>query len=185
MHCRDRAWRRSPRRVRDRNQPRLKPARHPERQSPVKLLVMLSFAVLAAGCGTPTVAPSRTSTQTLTAASPTPVATLVFLCPAGDPRGPTPPPGGCSAEERAALAAVIPLGYPVARIEIVPNGWPCGIPFSPPVACLALLRGPAAYVTFVGTDKVAALTFTTRPDGSLAAAIAAFETPRPTPTPGR
>jgi hypothetical protein len=151
----------------------------------MKSLIVLLFALAAAGCGTPTPSPSTTPAPALTTAAPTPAQSPVFVCPAGDPRGPTPPPGGCAAEERTALAAVAGLGYPVSRIEIIPNGWPCGVPFNPPLACLAVLRGPTAYVTFVGTINVAALNLTSRPDGSLVATLIAFEAPPPTPTPGQ
>ncbi|MGD0863837.1 MAG: hypothetical protein ABSA21_13955 [Candidatus Limnocylindrales bacterium] len=148
----------------------------------MKLLAVFVLAVVFGGCATPQPTPSATQIPTPTV-TPAPSPTPVFVCPPGDPRGPTLPPGGCAEEERAALAAVSGFGYPVARIEIIPNGWPCGVPFNPPITCLAVLRGPAAYVYFVGTDKVAALTFASGPDGSLTARVVASQAPPPSPTP--
>jgi hypothetical protein len=159
---------------------RREPTRHQERREAIRLLAVLALAVGFGGCATPAAYPFRhTNTDPNRDARPEP--DPVFVCPPGDPRGPTPPPGGCA--EDAALAAVSGFGYPVARIEIIPNGWPCGVPFNPPIACLAVLRGPAAYVYFVGTDKVAALTFTSGSDGSVTARVVAFQAPPPSPTP--
>jgi prophage tail gpP-like protein len=45
-------------------------------------------------------------------------------------------------------------------------------------------EGPTAYVTFFGTAKVAALTFSSEPDGSLVATVVAFQVPPSGPAPG-
>ncbi len=98
-------------------------------------------------------------------------------------------PGGCPAEEAAVLTAVASLGYPVATVDISPYGFPCGTPFwgNPPASiapgCPVALDGPTAYVTFLGTDKVAALLFTSKPDGSIVASVVGFRVPSSGPMP--
>jgi len=99
----------------------------------------------------------------------------MFVCPPGKGQY-TPPPGGCAAEQQAALVAVSGLGYAVARIEIIQEGWSCG-PFNPPIACPSVLGIPVAYVYFVGTNKVAALEFVLSSGGPLTARLVAFQVP--------
>lgn len=97
--------------------------------------------------------------------------------------GATPIPGGCAAEEAAALAAVAGLGYPVMAVDISPYGFPCGVPFpgdwfaSGAPGCPISLNGPTAYVSFFGTAKVAGLAFGTTKDGVLVASVVEFEVP--------
>lgn len=121
---------------------------------------------------------------TLVIPSPSASLTAVITCTTFESPGPTPLPGGCPAEERAALTAVADLGYAVATVDIRPYGWPCGTPFFsvppgelPPGCPAATDGGPTAYVSFVGTDKVAALTFSLQQDKSLVAHIIAFQVP--------
>jgi hypothetical protein len=99
-------------------------------------------------------------------------------------------PGGCPAEEAAVLAAVADLGYPVESINILSGGFPCGVPFpalpyaAPAPACPPdPEHGPTAYVSFVGTEKVAALTFAYHADASLVANVVAFQVPPSGPAP--
>jgi hypothetical protein len=98
-------------------------------------------------------------------------------------------PGGCSAEDAAVLAAAADLGYPVERVAITYLGFPCGVPFpqapglTVPGCPADSEHGPTAYVTFVGTDKEAALTINARSDGSLVAYVVAFQVPPSGPAP--
>lgn len=145
-------------------------------------LVVLALVVAVAGCASPQPTPAPTPAPTPT---PTPTATPSpeLVCPPSQANGPTPPPAVCAAEEEAASAAVAGFGYPVARIEILPNGWGCG-PFVGPMACLVVRRGPTAYVYFAGTDEVAALEFvSTAPHGPLSARIVAWQPPLTSPAP--
>jgi hypothetical protein len=97
-------------------------------------------------------------------------------------RGPSsPPPAYCSdLVEAAVLRAVVSLGYHVKAVTIQPFGFMCGGPFPSGVySCpLAADSLPTAYVTFVGTDKVAALEIGTQRGGSAtAASVVAFQVP--------
>jgi hypothetical protein len=134
---------------------------------------LLVLAFFLAGCGTehPTT---------------TPIPTPAFVCPTDNPIRTTPAPGGCAAEERAALAAVSGLGYAVARVVIIPEGWTCRLPFDPPAACFAptIVHVPAAYVYFVGTNHVAAIEFSWDAAGTVTAKVWTFEEPPPHWTPG-
>jgi hypothetical protein len=72
------------------------------------------------------------------------------------------------------------LGYPVKTVTIGPFGFNCGGPFPSGTYACPLAAGPlpTAYVTFVGTDKVAALEIGTQRGGpEIAASIVAFEVP--------
>ena len=92
-------------------------------------------------------------------------------------------PGGspildCPAAEAAVLVAVAGLGYPAQSVTIRPYGFTCGDPFgSGKMACLYITRGPVAYVRFVGTNKVAALTIALDASGQMVASVVAFEVP--------
>jgi hypothetical protein len=98
-------------------------------------------------------------------------------------------PGGCPAEEAAVVAAVSDLGHPIERVAITYLGFPCGVPFpqipgSAAPACPADPEGgPTAYVSFVGTANMAALTIRARTDGSLLAYVVAFQAPPSGPAP--
>jgi hypothetical protein len=70
------------------------------------------------------------------------------------------------------------LGYPVQSVTIRPYGFTCGDPFgSGKMACVYITRGPVAYVRFVGTNKVAALTIALDASGQMVASVVAFEVP--------
>ena len=89
----------------------------------------------------------------------------------------------CANAEAAALAAATVLGYPVDTITIGYFRFTCGGPFpSGDFACPAMIvpMVPAAYVTFVGTAKVAAMIFGSQfgPPGIIASVIS-FQVPPP------
>ncbi len=101
------------------------------------------LGVLVVGCATP--APPPTSGP-----SPSPSASVTFDCP----------PIYCTpASKDAILKAVAGLGYPVESVTVGLIGATCGAPFpSSTIACpLATDPLPTAYVTFVGTNEVAAV----------------------------
>jgi len=155
---------------------------------------LLSFALV--GCAAPTITASPTNTigaspTPAVAPSPSPSAGLSFTCPPDvvvprsdplplPPRGPGPylPSSLCGAEEVAVQSAVAALGYPLQSILVVPQGFTCGVPFlSGPVACFQGNGGTAAYATFMGTDKVAALTLALAPSGPVVATLVTFAAP--------
>jgi len=81
----------------------------------------------------------------------------------------------CGAERAAALLAVGHLGYYPLSIEIHPGGFPCGEPFEdrqPAETCPGKAGIVVAYVRFVGTDKVAALTLDRDRNGYVANVVA-------------
>ena len=87
----------------------------------------------------------------------------------------------CPAEEAAIYAAVASIDQTVASMTILPTGFGCP-PFF--VSCPSAVRaGPAAYVTFTGTAKVAALTLNPQPSSGLVpnesftADVVAFQVP--------
>jgi hypothetical protein len=90
-------------------------------------------------------------------------------------------PFACQPEVAAVLLAVKRFGYPVRSITIGLFDFHCGGPFPttgvrscpPPL----VPTGGAAYVTFVGTSKVAALTFTSVDDPPLPTTVVAFKVP--------
>ncbi len=94
----------------------------------------------------------------------------------------------CGPERSAALSAVGHLGYYPLSVEIHPGGFPCGEPFEdrqPAETCRDRTPGTVvAYVLFVGTDKVAALTLDKGADGYTATVVSFQEPPsvvRPLP----
>jgi len=94
---------------------------------------------------------------------------------------PAPPPAYCSpSSENAVLRAVAFLGHPVKAVTIGPFIFTCGGPFatgtrSCPAVAITL---PAAYVSFVGTDEVAAVEIGTQRGGSgTAATVVVAEVP--------
>lgn len=153
--------------------------------------------LLVTACASPTVPtstpgtpmPSATITQTTAPSSsvtpsvtPTPVPPSVEVkCSDGDHAL-----GTCSLLEQAALAAVAGLGFPIKTLDISPLGWPCGVPFPGSMfepACPVALNGPTAYATFLGTDKVAALTFSRKTNEPVKATVIAFQVPPTGPAP--
>ena len=70
-------------------------------------------------------------------------------------------------------------GLAVKSVTILPGGFFCGMPFTPEgILCPRPNSGPAAYVTFVGTDMVAALLIETQQGGAVVVAtIVASEIP--------
>jgi hypothetical protein len=86
----------------------------------------------------------------------------------------------CQPEEAAVLLAVARLGFPARSITIGLFDFRCGGPFPTGVrSCPAMLAPPGgtAYVTFVGTPKVAAVTFTAADDPPLTATVWLFAVP--------
>jgi hypothetical protein len=84
----------------------------------------------------------------------------------------------------AVLAAVAGLGFEVRSVMIRPFGFGCGGPFPSGIYSCPLVRAgqgpagpPTAYVGFVGTLKVAALTIIPVDGSSLRAKVIAFEVP--------
>lgn len=87
------------------------------------------------------------------------------------------PSSFCPAERVAVETAVAHLGYPIKRIAISPTILPCGMPWpSGDVICPPDFE-LVAYVTFVGTGKVAALTIALVPNGPVVARVIAFQVP--------
>lgn len=132
------------------------------------LLAMKSLAVLLcvllAGCATTQPASSYAS--------------ISFNC--------APAVFDCSgSSEGAILMAVVGLGYPVRTITIAPSsGYDCAVP--PPAEtapqCLPPASDlPTAYVTFVGTDKIAHVQIRTGPLSIFGDAVVSFDIP---PAPG-
>jgi len=92
------------------------------------------------------------------------------------------PVDDCPAEEAAIYAAVANTYETVASMTILPAGFLCGHPFYAGTCPLSSDFPIAAYVTFIGTAKVAALTLTpqigaTVPHLSFFATVVAFEVP--------
>jgi hypothetical protein len=89
------------------------------------------------------------------------------------------PFGDCDAEREAALLAVSHLGpYPLS-VVIRPGGFPCGEPFEtrqPAETCVRTPGALVAYVLFVGTDKVAAVSLSKGADG-YTGTVVSFEKP--------
>ena len=80
------------------------------------------------------------------------------------------------------LAAVSPLGYTVQDMTLRTFDFGCGGPFAMGVYACPMIPGPttipgSAYVTFVGTDKIAAVTYQAVDDPPLIAKVIAFEVP--------
>lgn len=163
--------------------------------SAMKTLIAALLCLLVTGCATPLPSATRApSAQPL--ATPTP-----FLVPPRLPPSPSPAiavtclgldlgaqspaqPFDCQPEEAAVLLAVARLGFPVRTITIGLFDFRCGGPFPTGVrSCPAMLAptGGAAYVMFVGTPKVAAVTFTVAPpqppNPPLPTTVVAFELP--------
>jgi hypothetical protein len=108
------------------------------------------LCLLLAGC----------STQQPSSPSPSPSANVVFVC--------SPTDFHCSDfSEAGILTAVAGLGYPVKTVTIGLTAHSCPVPeaFLPETAppCLPPY---SAYVSFVGTDKIAQVELGDRPDGS-------------------
>jgi hypothetical protein len=116
-----------------------------------------------------------------TSSSPSPSASIDFVCIPNSIslNGASPIPTPCStAAWNAVLQAVGNLGYPVKAVTIGLFRFSCDGPFGmDPISCPPVpFPPPGAYVQFVGTDKVAALTFGTKA-GPVTATVVAFEVP--------
>jgi len=89
----------------------------------------------------------------------------------------------CSDLASDVLAAVSHLGYPIQAMTLRTFDFGCGGPFSVAVySCPPIPAGPrptpgSGYVTFVGTAKVAALTYRAVDDPPLIVNLVAFEVP--------
>jgi hypothetical protein len=155
----------------------------------MKAFAVAILCVLAAGCATPgpspalSAAPSPMSAVVSAPPSPTPGAAIEFICPAVPMNG-LDSADGCPAAYAAIETAVAPLGLPVDSITVLPDDFPCRLPFTSSAArCPALPDVPpppslnGVYVTFVGTDKVAALTITRASNGPMVAQLVDFEVP--------
>ena len=104
--------------------------------------------------------------------TPSPTSVIDFVCPAFY----------CSDDSKVAvLTAVASLGYPVKTVTIGLFGLSCGAPFpSRTAACpVATDPLPTAYVSFVSTDKVAAVEVGTVTGGRGIDTVVAFEVPPP------
>jgi hypothetical protein len=115
--------------------------------------------------------------------SPTSSAAIEFICPAVPMNG-LDSADGCPAAYAAIETAVAPLGLPVDSITVLPDDFPCRLPFtSSATRCPALPDVPpppslnGVYVAFVGTDKVAALTISRASNGPMVAQRVDFEVP--------
>lgn len=129
------------------------------------------LCVLLAGCATPQ--PSSPS--------PSPSASITFECS----------PILCSDVAKGAvlegdvLTAVAGLGYPVKTVTIGVFGFSCGVPPNPPETappCPATTILPTAYVSFVGTDKIATVKIGTVTGGPGIDSVVSFEVPPPGPS---
>jgi hypothetical protein len=113
--------------------------------------------------------------------TPTPAPFVPVKCATITSPAPSGAVAGCSIEIRAVRDSIADVGFEVASIVIQPYGFPCGTPFPAGGAdptCPVTLGISTAYVTFVGTDKVAALTLASTPSGAaVEAVIVAFEVP--------
>ena len=156
----------------------------------MKRLAVALLCALVAGCATPVPSatplrsPALSTSPSLTPSqSSSPSVGIVFSCPSLPIAGPASPPASptldCSTAETAVLAAVTAPGLPVRSVTILLGGFFCGLPFAPEgILCPRPNSGPAAYVTFVGTDMVAALLIETQLGGAVVVAtIVASEIP--------
>ena len=156
----------------------------------MKALAATLLCLLIAACATPTPSPTPppapTSTRTpIPTMTPTPSSSPspAFSCyrdpiPKG-PGSPSLPSSYCPAERVAVETAVEKLGRTIKAITIEATGFPCNLPFTEGynMACFASSIGPVAYVSFVGTDHVAALTIALVVNGPVVAKIVTFEVP--------
>jgi hypothetical protein len=110
--------------------------------------------------------------------SPTSGAAIEFVCPAVPGNG-LDTADGCPAAYTAIETAVVHLGLPVDSITVLPYDFPCHQPFSSSArGCSFPADGPnGAYVTFVGTDEIAALTITRLASGPMMANLVDFRVP--------
>jgi hypothetical protein len=161
----------------------------------MKILAAVLLCALVAGCAAPVPSPTAalspqpvpSPTASLVPATPQPSSSpAIALTCLGLELGAQSPaqPFDCQPEEAAVLLAVARLGFPVRSITIGLFDFRCGGPFPTGVrSCPAMLAptGGAAYVTFVGTPKVAAVIFTVAPpqppDPPLPTTVVAFEVP--------
>jgi hypothetical protein len=149
------------------------------------------LCALLAGCAapvpspttSPSVPPAPSPTASLAPAPRSPVSSpaIALTCLGLEPVAPSPAHAlDCQPEEAAVLLSVARLGYPVRGVTIGLFDFGCGGPFATGVrACPAELApsGGAAYVTFIGTQKVAAVTLTAVDDPPLTATVWVFEVP--------
>jgi hypothetical protein len=128
------------------------------------------LCVLLAGCATP-----QSSSP-----SPSPSASITFTC---DPIYCSDVPKG-GVLEGGVLTAVAGLGYPVKTVTIGVFNYSCGVPdlsgTAPPCPAATIL--PTAYVSFVGTDKIAVVKVGTVPGGPGIDSVVSFEVPPPGPS---
>jgi hypothetical protein len=152
----------------------------------MKTLKTALLCLLVAGCATPlpsatptgsAVPTSVPTTATSLTPTPSPSPSIVFRCIPmilpGFGVTPAPPPAYClPSSETAVLGAVAFLGYPVESVSLGPFDFNCGGPFAIGVrSCPAYAATlPSAYVSFVGTDKVAAVQIGTQRGGSVTTA---------------
>lgn len=143
----------------------------------MRAAALLALLAAVGGCASPLTSPTPPPAPTT---SPAPSPGLQVACWVGDPGASSQARPGCAAEWRAALAAVSGLGYSIVKVQIIPYGFPCGFPWTPPAAaCLAIPGPDGAYVYFAGSDKVAAITFVSGADGSLSGRVVDIRVPGP------
>ena len=112
--------------------------------------------------------------------NPTPTPAISFGCSSVQLNGPSPDSSTaswCPVAEVAVETAVADLGYPIQRIVIAPTTFPCGVPWPSGYAACPPFLELAAFVTFAGTDQVAALTIATASDRPPIATLVAFQVP--------
>lgn len=133
----------------------------------MKTLAAVLLCVLVGACASAVPTPTRTIVPT---PNPSPSSAIAFVCP----------PIYCSDDSKGAvLKAVAGLAYPVKTVTIGLFGLSCGEPFPSRTASCPLATDPlpTAYVTFVGTDRVAAVEIGTVIGGRGVDRLVAFEIP--------
>jgi len=145
------------------------------------------LCVLVSGCTTP-LPPTKVASPTpqgtvapIATPSPAPSPTISFTCYQDPP--PTQgspaflPSSYCPAEEVAVQTAVADLVYPIQMIAIAPTVFPCGVPWPAGDPACPPFFELAAFVSFVGTSEVAALTIALVPNGPVVAKRVALQVP--------
>jgi len=162
-----------------------------QRPTAVRILTVAVLCALCAACGSPVTVssaepsggPAVVATPSITPGqvSPSPSSGSAIELTCLGPAGPTASSfASCDAEEAAVLKAVGRLGYPPRRVAVGFFDFGCGGPFATgPRSCpvMQVPSGGAAYVSFVGTSKVAAVTFPAVDDLPITASVWVFTVP--------
>jgi len=157
------------------------------RLSGMNALATAVLCAFVAGCGAPVptaepVAPAIPGAATpANSTAPSAPSGIRIVCPPVSPEGLAPGPGTtawCPPEEVAVETAIARLDYLAQSITISESGFPCYQPFQTiPLPCASVDGEPTAYVTFIGTDAVAALQIASVPNGPIVATLRAFVVP--------